>query len=103
MSDKAQNALRHLIDTIEATGGVVADYGGNYVPKADEDWLDLGNAYILACEAAGVIPLIGGSRNVARRATAPHERCKQSRVCLEHANNSDISSCKNRGKKRKLS
>lgn len=48
----AERALSELCDTIEATGGVVERDGG-YVPAEDEDWVDLGSAYVLACQALG--------------------------------------------------
>lgn len=48
-------ALQEFIDAIEATGGVRATPKG-YVPVADEDWIDLGEAYMSACEAIGREP-----------------------------------------------
>lgn len=57
LTDAKDKALRALIDTIEATGGIVRDpYRGLPVLVADEDWIDLADAYISACEAMGVEP-----------------------------------------------
>ena len=53
MSDRLHDALLSFIKTIEATGGLNAE--GN--PVADEDWIDLGDAYVEACEAIGRKPM----------------------------------------------
>lgn len=50
-------ALKAFVDTINATGGVVAD-GSGFVPAGDDEWLDLGAAYIQACESLEKDPLI---------------------------------------------
>lgn len=50
-------ALALFCDTIEATGGVRTDRKGFTVPCADEEWLDLGAAYIAACWALGRKPM----------------------------------------------
>ena len=47
-------ALREFVQTIEATGGVVEDGKGNYEPVADRDWIDLGHAYVRACQALDI-------------------------------------------------
>lgn len=52
----AEEALRLLIDTIRATGGVVPVGDGLHAPAGDEDWIDLAEAYFAACEAMGEEP-----------------------------------------------
>ena len=54
----AKAALVDLIETIEATGGVVMLPNGQCAPIADEDWIDLGEAYMRACEAIGKEPKV---------------------------------------------
>ena len=49
IADKA--ALFAFVDAIEATGGVKRDRQGFAVPVGDIDWVDLGEAYLLACVA----------------------------------------------------
>jgi hypothetical protein len=49
-------ALKALIDCIECTGGCVVDDHGNVVPYADQEWIDLGDAYMAACAALNVEP-----------------------------------------------
>jgi hypothetical protein len=53
-----RSALDALIDTIEATGGCVRDEDGHVAPEGDPDWIDLGDAYVLACTAIGRTPRI---------------------------------------------
>lgn len=48
-----QKALLALVDTIDATGGVKKDDKGYIVPVCAEEWIDLGEAYELACVALG--------------------------------------------------
>ena len=48
--DHLRNALTQFVKAIEATGGVQMD-GMHYVPVADIDWIDLGEAYVVACRA----------------------------------------------------
>ena len=55
-SSLKDRALNDFIDTINVTGGIVLQSGGLYAPAADEEWIDLGEAYILACEATGKKP-----------------------------------------------
>lgn len=52
-------ALQKLVETIEATGGLVKFPNGDYAPAADHDWIDLGDAYVAACHALGRPPMIG--------------------------------------------
>jgi hypothetical protein len=48
-----ETALLEFVDAIESTGGVMRNptWSGHFVPKADEDWIDLGEAYMGACKA----------------------------------------------------
>jgi hypothetical protein len=57
----ATKALRLLVETINATGGLIRDYKGQLAPAADEEWLDLAEAYTLACDTLGVEPVIEDS------------------------------------------
>lgn len=57
-TDGSTHALRALIDTIDATGGVYGFPDGMYAPVGDTDWPDLADAYNLACEALGVAPWV---------------------------------------------
>lgn len=58
------DALREFVSCINATGGVqVIKQGqssevGLHVPVADPDWIDLGEAYMQACEALDVAPQV---------------------------------------------
>lgn len=52
-------ALQAFCDCIEATDGVKREReSGLYVPLADEEWTDLGEAYVQACAALGRKPLV---------------------------------------------
>ena len=51
-------ALQQLVDTINATGGLVAADDGFLAPAADPEWIDLAPAYLSACKALGLDPLI---------------------------------------------
>lgn len=59
--EKAEEALSNLCETIEATGGLVPNPRKKdfckWVPAADEEWVDLASAYLLACEALGREPM----------------------------------------------
>jgi hypothetical protein len=57
MIDKAQAALKRMVDTINSTGGIVKHPDETYGCLADPDWIDLADAYLLACEALNVAPL----------------------------------------------
>lgn len=48
---KEQEALKKLLDTIVATGGLIEFEDGTYGCEADEDWLDLADCALLAQEA----------------------------------------------------
>lgn len=58
VSNKEREALEDFVKTIEATGGVVKDHKGYFVPVVDEEWVDLGDSYIRACAALGRKPKI---------------------------------------------
>lgn len=49
--DELLAALRLFVGCIDATGGVITDGKGYTVPAADEDWIDLGDAYTVAVAA----------------------------------------------------
>lgn len=51
-------ALDGFVRTIEATGGVVRLPSGHHVPRIDPDWVDLGEAYLMACAAIGRQPMV---------------------------------------------
>jgi hypothetical protein len=53
---EALEALREFVSDINVTGGVVENPDGTYSPAADEDWVDLGQTYMRACEALGLTP-----------------------------------------------
>jgi len=55
---KLEAAVKEFVQTIDATGGVVEDGKGNYEPVADREWIDLGHAYVRACDALGREPII---------------------------------------------
>jgi hypothetical protein len=46
---RAVTALEEFVDTINATGGVFTDLKGLVCPRGDEEWCDLGTAYLNAC------------------------------------------------------
>ena len=50
-SDAKTQAFLTFIDTIEVTGGICDQGDGTVAPIADEDWIDLGEAYLQACNA----------------------------------------------------
>ncbi len=52
LGDPAE-VLAKFVDTIEATGGVIAKENGTLVPVCDEDWIDLGGVYEDACLVLG--------------------------------------------------
>jgi hypothetical protein len=39
-----QNALKSLLDTVLATGGLIQYPNGTFAPAGDPDWIDLGDA-----------------------------------------------------------
>jgi hypothetical protein len=66
--DPKDAALIAFIDTIGNTGGIVAledwesadSYGAPYGCKFDRESTDLASAYLLACKATGIEPIIEG-------------------------------------------
>jgi len=55
----AHAALLQFIDTIESTGGVFVDEEGFVCPRADHEWIDLGEAYLNACSVLNRTPMDG--------------------------------------------
>ena len=51
-------ALRQLVQSVNATGGVIRLPSGCVAPKADEDWIDLGDVDLEACNELGIPPVI---------------------------------------------
>ena len=49
--ETAEDAVSGFFDAIELTGGVTKEKKGWYVPLADREWIDLGEAYVDACAA----------------------------------------------------
>jgi len=60
--DKKQEAMRkalmEFVQSIDNVGGVILLSNGLHVPVIDEDWIDLGEAYVEACKALGRGPRI---------------------------------------------
>lgn len=52
-----RDALERFVATIDNTGGVVTDDHGYVCPKADPDWVDMGEAYLNACSVLQREPL----------------------------------------------
>lgn len=53
-----QKALEEFVSAIDAVGGVCVDPKGYTVPVGDTDWVDLGEAYLSACNALDRNPKI---------------------------------------------
>lgn len=56
---KIEAALRQFVECIDATGGLVRQDNCppiQYAPNADQDWVDLADVYLVACEALGREP-----------------------------------------------
>lgn len=49
----AERVLIDLVETIEITGGVWRFRDGTVAPKGDDEWIDLGDVYLKACEVLG--------------------------------------------------
>ena len=64
-------ALRAVVNTVNATGGVVRPDTPFVAPAADEDWLDLGSAYMQACQALGLVPVVAKSEDPEVKASYP--------------------------------
>lgn len=52
--------LHDLVDTINATGGLVKNYNGFLAPAADEEWSDLADVYLDACKVLDRKPMTRG-------------------------------------------
>jgi hypothetical protein len=50
-ADATTIALLAFVTTIESAGGVTTDSQGHALPVADDEWIDLGDAYLQACKA----------------------------------------------------
>lgn len=48
-----KTAAQQLIDTIDATGGIIAYNDGTFAPVGEPDWIDLGDTYLTAGTAIG--------------------------------------------------
>ncbi len=59
VSAQSKTAAQQLVSAIDATGGLVAFEGGRFAPEGDDDWIDLGEAYLAACNELGVPALVG--------------------------------------------
>ena len=58
MSDTRKSA-ELLVATIEVTGGLLQFSDGTVAPQGDRDWIDLGDAYLLACAELQRLPVVG--------------------------------------------
>lgn len=58
-ADVALQAVRSLVDSINATGGIAYDRKGSPIPVGDPEWVDLAIAYLHGCRSLGVTPLLG--------------------------------------------
>jgi hypothetical protein len=54
----AEDGLIGFFQAIESTGGVIKLKTGCHVPVGDEEWIDLGEAYLAACAAFDRGPMI---------------------------------------------
>ncbi len=55
---RMEEVLNELIKDIENTDGVLRLANGLHVPLADEDWVDLGETYMNACDVLGKTPVV---------------------------------------------
>jgi hypothetical protein len=53
----AEGVLRQFVRNIEVTGGVVLIRGRPY-PLGEQEWADLADTYMKACEVLGVEPIV---------------------------------------------
>ena len=61
-SQIGERALEAFVETINATGGVLMVDGKLDGCAGDEEWLDLADAYMTACNALGRDPVIQEDR-----------------------------------------
>jgi hypothetical protein len=69
-----KDAAQMLIDTINATGGLLNFSNGTYAPLGDPDWIDLGEAYLAACAQKESTPMVAADDDTefeARAETQP--------------------------------
>jgi hypothetical protein len=57
MSDTRKSA-ELLVAAIEVTGGLLQFSDGTVAPQGDHDWIDLGDAYLLACAELQRLPVV---------------------------------------------
>lgn len=57
-SQQEHDALQRLVKTVNDTGGLVKHADGTLGCVGDPDWLDLADAYVAACEALGLAPVM---------------------------------------------
>lgn len=50
-----------LIETVNAGGGIVRFPDGGYAPVASQQWPELGEAYMKACDEKGIDPIVVNS------------------------------------------
>lgn len=62
--NKAELALLAFVECIETTGGIVNGGKGYMVPVADREWVDLGAAYLVACDALNIEPVVLDEENL---------------------------------------
>jgi hypothetical protein len=53
-----KDAAQLLIETINATGGLLEFSDGTYAPRGDPEWIDLGEAYLAACAEKASTPVV---------------------------------------------
>jgi hypothetical protein len=58
-----KDSAQILIDTINATGGLLEFSDGTYAPLGDPEWIDLGEAYLVACAEKASTPMIAADDN----------------------------------------
>jgi hypothetical protein len=88
-------ALNALIEAINNTGGLVlldaeeskASYGALYGCKFDREATDLAAAYLLACEATNIMPMVEGK--VGRKFPIARVDIILTRECREESNDDD--------------
>ena len=80
MKTNPKKVLAEFCADIDATGGVVELVDGNHAPAADEDWIDLAETYLRACEALGRKPKV---RTPCPRSPNTCANCGAEEVCGE--------------------
>ena len=49
-----ETSVRQIIDTVQATGGLVRTPDGLHAPVADPDWIDLGECVLNLAQILGI-------------------------------------------------